>query len=153
MKRWIDEDEQRSMMLVMLQDASDWVGSNEIEKKTGMGEWHAFETAMDLLSEGYPVCVQHLEGCWLNFTASKVNIAFRLASSPGDLAQMRYMLDAQLAFLCRIRTGIEKAQERFAFATTNHATTHCLGSEEQTKIQNEGVEMMGTFPRDERETQ
>jgi hypothetical protein len=117
-KHWKDEEEQRSTMLAMLEDASDWVESEAIEEATMMNQWGVFEAGMDLLSEGHAVCLQHLEGSWLNFTTSEADVSYRLARSQGDLAQMRYMLDAQHAFLSRINVGIEKAQERFALATT-----------------------------------
>jgi hypothetical protein len=105
-------------MLAMLEEASDWVESEAIEEEAMMNQWGVFEAGMDLLSQGHAVCLQHLEGSWLNFTTSEAKVSYRLAETPQDLAQMRHMLDAQHAFLRRIKVGLEKARERFALATT-----------------------------------
>ena len=61
MVRQMDEHEQRSMMLKMLQNAPDWVTSEVIEANTWMNQWGVFEAAMRLVKQGHPVCVQHLE--------------------------------------------------------------------------------------------
>ena len=113
-KRWTDEEEQRNTMLAMLDETRDWIESREIEERTGMRAWAVFEVGMDLLSDGHPVCVQHFEGTWLNYTASIGHVEFKLARSLRELVEARYVVDMQLAFPCRIRSGIEAAQERLA---------------------------------------
>ncbi len=118
MVRQMDEHEQRSMMLKMLQNAPDWVTSEVIEANTWMNQWGVFEAAMHLVKQGHPVCVQHLESGWLNWTESEAEVEYRLAKTPQDLDQLREMVGDQQAYLCRIKVGIEKALERFAPATT-----------------------------------
>jgi hypothetical protein len=111
--KWLDEEEERRVMVQML-EASDPVGSAAIEEETGMCQWGVFEAAMELLSKGYPVSVVHCEGSWLNFTESEAELSYRLGKTQKDLTEMREMVDTQLSYLSRIRSGIEVAQERLA---------------------------------------
>jgi hypothetical protein len=92
--------------------------SEAIEEKTNMNQWGVFEAALDLVREGHAVCVQHLEGTWLNLTKSDADVSYRLAKISQDLDQMRDMVGEQLALLCRIKGGIDKAEECFTLAKT-----------------------------------
>jgi hypothetical protein len=111
MDELMSDVEQRQVMLRAMKDR---VGSGALEELTGLDQWGVFGLAMDLLIAGKPVCIRHAEGTWLNFTQSTQEVSYRLARKPRELAQMRDMLDTQLSYLCRIRSGIEVAQERMA---------------------------------------
>ncbi len=107
---WLDEFEQEARMLEMLQGATDWLGSSEIEEATQLCQWGVFGSAMKLLVMGNAVCLGSCEGSWLNFAESEAELSFRLARDTSELVETARMVDRQIAYLCRIRNGIDVAR-------------------------------------------
>ena len=113
MVRQMDEHEQRSMMLKMLRDAPGWVPSGAIEERTMMSHAVVRDACMDLLSQGHPVCADHLDG---SLFTEDADVSYRLARTPQDLSHMLDVVGEQLALCRRIKIWMQKAQARFALA-------------------------------------